>query len=102
MDTIRELAAEQNIKYFLDIPDLSDFRSNPYYKGDFHIELAQEVHTRSGEIIFGTESHTCNMGEFGMFASFIGYTEASFIIGTGKLLVEVRPINAISTQSSNT
>lgn len=89
VDTLREFASEQNIKYFYDISDLSDFRANPDYKGVCHIALAQEGHTRSGEILFGTDSHTCNAGAFGMFASGIGNTDAGFILGTGKLLVKV-------------
>lgn len=89
VDTLREFAHEQGIKYFYDIRDLGDFRANPDYKGVCHVALAQEGHTRSGEILFGTDSHTCNAGAFGMFASGIGNTDAGFILGTGKLLVKV-------------
>lgn len=89
VDTLREFANEQGIKYFYDITDLADFRANPDYKGVCHVALAQEGHTRSGEILFGTDSHTCNAGAFGMFASGIGNTDAGFILGTGKLLVKV-------------
>lgn len=89
VDTLRQFAQEQGIKYFYDISDLSNFRANPDYKGVCHIALAQEGHTRSGEIMFGTDSHTCNAGAFGMFASGIGNTDAGFILGTGKLLVKV-------------
>lgn len=89
VDTLRDFAAEQNLKYFYDIKDLSDFRANPDYKGVCHVALAQEGHTQSGEILFGTDSHTCNAGAFGMFASGIGNTDAGFILGTGKLLVKV-------------
>lgn len=89
VDTLRKFAADQNIKYFYDISDLSDFRANPDYKGVCHIALAQEGHTKSGEILFGTDSHTCNAGAFGMFATGIGNTDAGFILGTGKLLVKV-------------
>ncbi|CDF35688.1 3-isopropylmalate dehydratase [Chondrus crispus] len=89
VDTLRQFATEQDIKYFYDIKDLSNFRANPDYKGVCHIALAQEGHTRSGEILFGTDSHTCNAGAFGMFATGIGNTDAGFILGTGKLLVKV-------------
>lgn len=89
VDTLRQFASDQQIKYFYDISDLSDFRANPDYKGVCHVALAQEGHTRSGEILFGTDSHTCNAGAFGMFASGIGNTDAGFILGTGKLLVKV-------------
>ncbi|KAA8492425.1 3-isopropylmalate dehydratase large subunit, chloroplastic [Porphyridium purpureum] len=89
VDILRDFAREQNIKYFYDIVDRSDFKVNPDYKGVCHIALAQEGHTRPGEILFGTDSHTCNAGAFGMFATGIGNTDAGFVMGTGKLLVKV-------------
>ena len=45
----------------------------------------------AGEVLFGTDSHTCNAGAFGQFASGIGNTDAGFILGTGKLLIKVPP-----------
>ena len=45
----------------------------------------------SGEVMFGTDSHTCNAGAFGQFASGVGNTDAGFILGTGKLLIKVPP-----------
>lgn len=45
----------------------------------------------TGEVMFGTDSHTCNAGAFGQFASGIGNTDAGFILGTGKLLIKVPP-----------
>jgi 3-isopropylmalate/(R)-2-methylmalate dehydratase large subunit len=54
-----------------------------------HIALAQEGHNRPGEILFGTDSHTCTSGAFGMFSTGIGNTDAAFIMGTGKLWVKV-------------
>ncbi|CAM6091298.1 unnamed protein product [Calypogeia fissa] len=91
VDIIREFALEQNIKYFYDIKDRGDFRVNPDYKGVCHVALAQEGHCRPGEVLFGTDSHTCNAGAFGQFATGIGNTDAGFIMGTGKLLVKVPP-----------
>lgn len=44
----------------------------------------------AGEVLFGTDSHTCNAGAFGQFASGVGNTDAGFILGTGKLLIKVR------------
>lgn len=89
VDILRDFAAEQNIKYFYDIIDRSNFKANPDYKGVCHVALAQEGHTRPGEVLFGTDSHTCNAGAFGQFATGIGNTDAAFIMGTGKLLVKV-------------
>ncbi|MBD1896543.1 3-isopropylmalate dehydratase large subunit [Coleofasciculus sp. FACHB-129] len=89
VDILRDFAKEQDIKYFYDITDRADFKANPDYKGVCHIALAQEGHTRPGEVLFGTDSHTCNAGAFGQFATGIGNTDAGFIMGTGKLLIKV-------------
>ena len=89
IDILRDFAQEQKIKYFYDITDLSDFKANPDYKGVCHVALAQEGHTRPGEVLFGTDSHTCNAGAFGQFATGIGNTDAAFVMGTGKLLIKV-------------
>ncbi|MFB2877609.1 3-isopropylmalate dehydratase large subunit [Floridanema aerugineum] len=89
VDILRDFAKEQEIKYFYDITDRSDFKANPDYKGVCHVALAQEGHTRPGEVLFGTDSHTCNAGAFGQFATGIGNTDAAFIMGTGKLLIKV-------------
>ncbi|KNA03867.1 hypothetical protein SOVF_205080, partial [Spinacia oleracea] len=63
---------------------------NPDYKGVCHVALAQEGHCRPGEVLLGTDSHTCNAGAFGQFASGIGNTDAGFVLGTGKILLKVR------------
>lgn len=89
VDILRDFATEQQIKYFYDITDRGNFKANPDYKGVCHIALAQEGHTRPGEVLFGTDSHTCNAGAFGQFATGIGNTDAAFIMGTGKLLIKV-------------
>ncbi len=89
VDILRDFANEQQLKYFYDITDRSNFKVNPDYKGVCHIALAQEGHTRPGEVLFGTDSHTCNAGAFGQFATGIGNTDAGFIMGTGKLLIKV-------------
>lgn len=89
VDILREFCDEQDIKYFYDITDRSNFKVNPDYKGVCHIALAQEGHTRPGEVLFGTDSHTTNAGAFGMFATGIGNTDAGFIMGTGRLLIKV-------------
>src|SRR5207245_1185240 len=55
------------------------------------IALAEEGHTRPGEALLGTASHTCTAGAFNQFATGIGNTDAAFVMGTGKLLVKVPP-----------
>ncbi|VFR01559.1 unnamed protein product [Cuscuta campestris] len=51
VDILRDFCTEQSIKYFYDIKDLGDFRANPDYKGVCHVALAQEGHTRPGEVL---------------------------------------------------
>jgi 3-isopropylmalate/(R)-2-methylmalate dehydratase large subunit len=84
VDVLRQFAAEQNIRYFYDV-------GTPRYKGVCHIALPEEGHTRPGEVLFGTDSHTCTAGAFGEFATGIGNTDAGFIMGTGKSWVKVPP-----------
>ncbi|KAG8057979.1 hypothetical protein GUJ93_ZPchr0002g25143 [Zizania palustris] len=91
VDILRDFCAEQSIKYFYDIKDLSNFKANPDYKGVCHVALAQEGHCRPGEVLLGTDSHTCNAGAFGQFATGIGNTDAGFVMGTGKALLKVPP-----------
>ncbi|GMH42449.1 hypothetical protein BSKO_10368 [Bryopsis sp. KO-2023] len=91
VDMLRDYAHKYKIKHFYDISDLSDFRANPDYKGVCHVALAQEGHCRPGEVLLGTDSHTCNAGAFGQFATGVGNTDAGFVLGTGKLLLKVPP-----------
>ncbi|KAI3511489.1 hypothetical protein L1887_18643 [Cichorium endivia] len=91
VDIIRDFSNEQKIKYFYDITDLGNFKANPDYKGVCHVALAQEGHCRPGEVLLGTDSHTCTAGAFGQFATGIGNTDAGFVLGTGKLLLKVPP-----------
>jgi 3-isopropylmalate/(R)-2-methylmalate dehydratase large subunit len=82
VEILRHFVAEQNIRYFYDV-------GTPNYKGVCHIALPEEGHTRPGEVLLGTDSHTCTAGAFGEFATGIGNTDAAFILGTGKLWVKV-------------
>jgi 3-isopropylmalate/(R)-2-methylmalate dehydratase large subunit len=84
VEVLRQFAAEQGLRYFYDV-------GTPRYKGVCHIALPEEGHTRPGEVLFGTDSHTCTAGAFGEFATGIGNTDAGFILGTGKLWVKVPP-----------
>ena len=84
VDVLRQFAAEQDLPYFYDV-------GTDRYKGVCHIALPEEGHTRPGEVLFGTDSHTCTAGAFGEFATGIGNTDAGFVMGTGKLWVKVPP-----------
>lgn len=91
VDILRDFCTEQDIKYFYDIKDLGNFKANPDYKGVCHVALAQEGHCRPGEVLLGTDSHTCTAGAFGQFSTGIGNTDAGFVLGTGKLLLKAPP-----------
>jgi 3-isopropylmalate/(R)-2-methylmalate dehydratase large subunit len=82
VEILRQFAAEQGLRYFYDV-------GTPRYKGVCHIALPEEGHTRPGEILLGTDSHTCTAGAFGEFATGIGNTDAGFVMGTGKLWLKV-------------
>ena len=82
VDTLRTFAREQDLPYFYE-PGTSR------YRGVCHVALPQEGHVRPGEVIFGTDSHTCTHGALGAFATGIGNTDAGFIMGAGKLLIKV-------------
>jgi 3-isopropylmalate/(R)-2-methylmalate dehydratase large subunit len=84
VDVLRHFAAEQDLRYYYDV-------GTPRYKGVCHIALPEEGHTRPGEVLLGTDSHTCTAGAFGEFATGIGNTDAGFVMGTGKLWVKVPP-----------
>lgn len=84
VEILREFVREQQIKYYYD-------PGTKTYKGVCHVALPEEGHTRPGEVLFGTDSHTCTHGAFGEFASGIGNTDAGFVMGTGKLWVKVPP-----------
>jgi len=82
VEILREFARDQDLPYYYDV-------GTENYKGVCHLALAQEGHNRPGEVLFGTDSHTCTSGAFGMFSTGIGNTDAAFILGTGKLWVKV-------------
>lgn len=82
VDILREFAKEQNLKNYYDV-------GTDRYKGVCHIALAEEGFNIPGTVLFGTDSHTCTSGAFGMFATGVGNTDAAFILGTGKIWEKV-------------
>lgn len=60
--------------------------TNWYYsEGIAHQVMPEMGHVRPGEVIVGTDSHTCTYGAFGAFSSGIGATEAGWIFATGDM-----------------
>ncbi len=82
VDVLRDFVKEQNLPYFYDPGTES-------YSGVCHVTLPEKGHIRPGEVLFGTDSHTCSHGALGQFATGIGNTDAGFVMGTGKLLIKV-------------
>ena len=102
VDILREFVKQQGIPYFYDVIDdpegnwvfdaeKGNMRKQygSRYAGVCHTALPQKGHTRPGEVLFGTDSHTCMAGAFNQFATGIGNTDAGFVMGTGKLLLKV-------------
>src|SRR5882762_11372907 len=102
VDILRDFVKEQGITYFYDVIDdpnghwvfdpgkgMLKRQYGSHYAGVCHTALPQKGHTRPGEILLGTDSHTCMAGAFGEFATGIGNTDAGFVFGTGKLLLKV-------------
>lgn len=82
VDILRQFADEYNLPNYYDV-------GTDRYKGVCHIALAEEGHNVPGTVLFGTDSHTCTSGAFGMFATGVGNTDAAFILGTGKIWEKV-------------
>src|ERR1044071_54486 len=102
VDILRDFVKKQNSPYFYDVIDDPNghwfFDPNKgalkkqygsHFAGVCHTALPQKGHTGPGEILFGTDSHTCMAGAFNQFATGIGNTDAGFVMGTGKLLLKV-------------
>jgi 3-isopropylmalate/(R)-2-methylmalate dehydratase large subunit len=102
VDILRDFVKEQGLPYFYDVIDdpnghwvfdpskgALNRQYGSHYAGVCHTALPQKGHTRPGEILFGTDSHTCMAGAFNEFATGIGNTDAGFVMGTGKLLLKV-------------
>jgi len=79
---LREFANEYGIENYYDV-------GTDRYKGVCHLALAEEGYDLPGTVLFGTDSHTCTSGAFGMFATGVGNTDAAFILGTGKIWEKV-------------
>ncbi|MDG6223268.1 MAG: 3-isopropylmalate dehydratase large subunit [Candidatus Bathyarchaeota archaeon] len=78
-NTVRDFVNEQGIKNFYDVGR----------GGVCHQVMPEKGHVRPGEVIVGSDSHTCTYGAFGAFATGIGSTEMAAVFTTGKLWFRV-------------
>jgi 3-isopropylmalate/(R)-2-methylmalate dehydratase large subunit len=82
VEVLRDFAKEYDVQNYYDV-------GTERYKGVCHIALAEEGYNIPGTVLFGTDSHTCTSGAFGMFSTGVGNTDAAFILGTGKIWEKV-------------
>ena len=82
IEILRAFAAEHDLPHYFDV-------GTSRYKGVCHVALAEEGFNRPGNVLFGTDSHTCTSGAFGLFSTGVGNTDAALIMGTGKIWVKV-------------
>jgi 3-isopropylmalate/(R)-2-methylmalate dehydratase large subunit len=75
---MRKFVAEQGIKNFYDVNE-----------GVCHQILPELGHVVPGEVIVGTDSHTCTHGSLGAFATGIGSTDMAMVFSTGQLWFKV-------------
>ncbi len=79
---LRQFASDYQLDNYYDV-------GTERYKGVCHIALAEEGYNIPGTVLFGSDSHTCTSGAFGMFSTGVGNTDAAFIMGTGKIWEKV-------------
>jgi 3-isopropylmalate/(R)-2-methylmalate dehydratase large subunit len=101
VEILRRFARDQQLPHYYDtdfMPAGCEGVPTPYadprttsYRGVCHAALAECGHTRPGEVLLGTDSHSCTAGAFGEFATGIGNTDAGFVMGAGKLWLKVPP-----------
>ena len=58
-------------------------------EGVCHQVLPEKGHVVPGEVVVGTDSHTCTHGALGAFATGIGSTDMAMVFATGKLWFKV-------------
>jgi 3-isopropylmalate/(R)-2-methylmalate dehydratase large subunit len=75
---MREFVKKQGINNFYDVNE-----------GVCHQVLPEKGHILPGEVVVGTDSHTCTHGALGAFATGIGSTDMAMVFATGKLWFKV-------------
>lgn len=75
---MREFVEKQGINNFYDVRE-----------GVCHQVLPEKGHIVPGEVVVGTDSHTCTHGALGAFATGIGSTDMAMVFATGKLWFKV-------------
>jgi 3-isopropylmalate/(R)-2-methylmalate dehydratase large subunit len=74
---LREFAKEQGILNY------------DVFEGVCHQVMPEKGHVMPGDLIVGSDSHTCAYGALGAFSTGIGSTDMAFVFATGKLWFRV-------------
>lgn len=74
---LRKFASEQGILNY------------DVFEGVCHQVMPEKGHVRPGDLIVGSDSHTCAYGALGAFSTGIGSTDMAFVFATGKLWFKV-------------
>jgi len=74
---LREFANEQGILNY------------DVFEGVCHQVMPEKGHVMPGDLIVGSDSHTCAYGALGAFSTGIGSTDMAFVFATGKLWFKV-------------
>lgn len=75
---LRKFVEKQGITNFYDVRE-----------GVCHQVLPEKGHIKPGEVVVGTDSHTCTHGALGAFSTGIGSTDMAMVFATGKLWFKV-------------
>ena len=59
------------------------------FEGVCHQVMPEKGHVKPGDLIVGSDSHTCAYGAVGAFSTGIGSTDMAFVFATGKLWFRV-------------
>ncbi len=59
------------------------------FEGVCHQVMPEKGHVKPGDLIVGSDSHTCAYGALGAFSTGIGSTDMAFVFATGKLWFRV-------------
>jgi 3-isopropylmalate/(R)-2-methylmalate dehydratase large subunit len=86
--TLRNFVKEQEIEHFYDVGR----------GGVCHQVMPEEGFVRPGEVVVGADSHTCEYGALGAFATGIGSTEMAAVFVKGSLWFRVPKVIKINAE----
>ncbi len=74
---LRAFAREQGVRLY----DVGD--------GISHVVLPEQGHIAPGDLVVGSDSHTCTSGALGAFATGVGSTDMAAVMATGRIWLRV-------------